>query len=404
MIEQPATIAPIAEKRNIEDVIKPYKLLFHFEEEFRGTLDTAEISRVVNELRDWTITDLTLEDPDFNADKLDTFMRNRDRFTLLFHGEIPFSIYDTILGIEDLNIPEDTFDRIIVDWRTAGSSMDIHFISKMNNLRYSAKIEGFDAQHFNSSLIQKGRGYGEYAEINYEEAPFIAVPVDPLEFVSTTYYQNEVSPSQFREALFSDPNAVRNSQTGYNREEFKDDHALMTIDTAKKTLTFVNPGAKSEEIVIPSELFLNTFDFINEHGGWTDEFRLMYVNPRSRYVKFQLFAHGLPVFSENTSTNIEQVWGEDQIYQYMRPYYILDLIHPETETKLLSSGVEVAEMLIESDTIDFSLIEEIAPGYFMNQGDIHNLFILEPSWFFMVNDTWIRFSPEKFGGEKVGLE
>ena len=34
---------------------------------------------------------------------------------------------------------------------------------------------------------------------------------------------------------------------------------------------------ESKEIPIPSELLLNTFDFVNEHGGWTDEFQIIRI-------------------------------------------------------------------------------------------------------------------------------
>ncbi len=403
-IEQQTTVASISSKRDIADIVKPYKLLFHFEDGYQGTAESEEIDRVVNELKNWRITDLSLEEYDFNAEKLDEFMRKRNRFTLFFHGEVPFSVYDTVLGIEDLNIPEDTFDRIMIDWHSPDTTMNIHFISKMNNLRYSAKVNVYDRQQFNHSLLQKGKSYDAYTEVNDANMPFIAVPSEPLELVRHTFYQNEVSPTLFREALFNDPNAVRISQDGMNQEEYKDDHALMNVDKAKKTLTFVRPGARSKEIAIPSELFLNTFDFVNEHGGWTDDYRLMYMNPRSRYVKFQLFVQGLPVFSDNTSTKIEQVWGEEQVYQYMRPYYTLDLLHPESETTVLYPGTVVAEILNESDKVDFDTVEEIALGYSMEQGNVHNLFTLEPSWYFMINDSWIRFSPKQFGGEKRGLE
>ena len=53
-----------------------------------------------------------------------------------------------------------------------------------------------------------------------------------------------MSPSRFRDALFSDPNAVRRSQVGTNLEEFQDDNALMTINTDKKNLDYVTRGQK----------------------------------------------------------------------------------------------------------------------------------------------------------------
>ena len=61
-----------------------------------------------------------------------------------------------------------------------------------------------------------------------------------------------------------------------------------------------------------------------------------------------------------------QKWGKNQIYSYIRPYYRLDSpLLKGTEVELLPPGIEIAEKLRKSDTMDFDAIEEITPGYFM---------------------------------------
>ena len=62
------------------------------------------------------------------------------------------------------------------------------------------------------------------------------------------------------------------------------------------------------------------------------------------------------------------------------------------------------KVLMKSDEIDGSQVDEIIPGYFMKYDTNPNLFMLEPSWFYRVKGNWIRFSPEKLGGEMIGLE
>ena len=63
-------------------------------------------------------------------------------------------------------------------------------------------------------------------------------------------------------------------------KNLRDNHAMMNVDTEKKTLNMFHPTAESRELAIPSELLLNTINFVNEHGGWTDEFRYTYMDPR----------------------------------------------------------------------------------------------------------------------------
>lgn len=405
-IEQPPTVdIAIANKMDLEDVIKPYRLLFNFEEYLRGTTDPGEIEYVISELKNWTISGLVLKDPNFEADKLDSLMKRKNSFTLYYHTEIPLPVYANIFNIEDINT-EDSFDRMIIEWNSTNTALDIHFISRANNLRYSAKAHVKDSRNFYLSVLPTVRSYSNYEKVSTSEAVSIVVPVDGIELVRNTYTQEEFTPSKFRNALFSDPNAVlRRSQVATNSEEFQDDHARMTVNTLKKNLNYVHPVVESNELALPSELLLNTFDFINEHGGWTDDYRLTRMNPLSRSVEFQLHVHGLPVYSNATSTKIEQVWGEDRIFRYIRPYYTLGLPLPsEKETILLPSGVEVIETITKSEEIDGSTVEEIIPGYYMKHDTDRGLFMLEPSWFYKIKDNWIRYSPEQLGGDPIGLE
>ena len=55
---------------------------------------------------------------------------------------------------------------------------------------------------------------------------------------------------------------------------------LMNVFTDKKKLEFVYPANKDNELAIPSELLEKTIYYVNEHGGWTDEFRYTYMDPR----------------------------------------------------------------------------------------------------------------------------
>ena len=403
--KQPTVDISISEKRDIADVIKPYKILFNFEDGLKGTANSVEIDEIVSELKNWTISDLKLVDRSFDVDKFAMFIREKNKFSLYFPAEVPLSVYSNVLNIEELKIPEMTFDRIVVEWNTSNTTMDIYFISRENKLLYSAKANVLEVQEYQQTILTRGETYSEYAEVSPGNTPFVAVPVDRIELDRNTYSQGEISPSRFRDALFRDPNAVKRTQVEANLNEFKDDRAIMTINTLTKDLDYVHPTAKSNELAIPSELLFNTFDFINEHAGWTDDYRYSHMDPLSRYVEFQLYVHGLPVFSDTTSTKMEQTWGEDRIFRYMRPYYTLDSSLPsETELKILPSGLEVAEMLIDSKEIDIRIVEEIIPGYYMKHDREHNLFMLEPSWYYLINDNWIRFSPEQFGGEMLGLE
>lgn len=402
------SIAEGLEKKDFDSIIKPYKLLLNFKEGLKGTVDAEEIAPIIDVLKNWSISNPRLEDNKFNEEKLATLMRQENQFVLFFQGEVPLPVYDSILNIENTNITEISFDRIVVEWDEDSTVVALNFISKKNNSRYKSKVKVADIENFHRKVFDKGQTFDDYVDVMPEEITFIAVPANPIELTRNTYFQNEkdeISPTRFRSALFSDPNAVRRSQVGVNREDYQDNHALMKVDTEKKQLQYVHPVAESRELAIPSELLEDTIDFVNEHGGWTDDYRYSDMNFKTRYVKFQLYVRGLPVLEGTTLTEIEQVWGDEKVYQYKRPYYSLDESLPsETDTVTLPSGVEVAERLLASEDIDFSTVEEIIPAYYMEHNAELNIFMLEPYWYYLRKGNWIRFSPDKLGGEKIGLE
>lgn len=402
------SIAEEPEKKDLGAIIKPYKLLFNFEEGLKGTVDTKEMDAIIDEIKKWSITNPLLEDADFDEKKVAAFMRRKNQFIFYFQDDVPLPVYDSILNIKNANIPEIAFDRMVIEWNPTSTKISLHFISQKTGLHYKSKAHVTDIASFQRLVLNRGLDYEDYVDVTHDETQFIAVPVNPIELIRNTYFQNEkeeISPTRFRSALFSDPNAVRRSSVGVNREDYQDNHALMSVDTEKKQLQYVHPTAESREIAIPSELLEDTIDFVNEHGGWTDEYRFSAINIKNRYVKFQLYVRGLPVLGGTTMTEIEQVWGEDSIYQYKRPYYTLDESLPsETETVSLPSGVEVAELLMQSEELDFSTVEEIIPAYYLKQDTDLNVLMLEPYWYYLKQGKWIRFSPEQLGGEKIGLE
>lgn len=399
------SITESAEKKDIGAVIKPYRVHFNFAEGMTGTTDSEQIAYMVNQLKKWRISNPVLKDKSFDKEALNHFIRQDNRVVFYYPDDVPLAVYESVLNIENPNISETSFDLIIAEWNYSTALIDFHFISREHELRYMSTAKMYEPQTFSRELINVGRSYDEYVEANPDGENFIVVPANTVDLIKNTYFPNEINPTRFRGALFSDPNAVRRSPSGNNREDFQDNHALMTVDTEKKELLFVHPVVESREIAIPSELLEDTIDFINEHGGWTDEYRFSSMNFKTRYVSFKLYVRGVPVLSGNTSTEIEEVWGDEAVYQYRRPYYTLgDTLPSEMEMVKLPSGIEVAEALMASEEVNFSTVEEMLPAYYMRQDTDLNLFVLEPCWYYLKNGKWNRFSAEQLGGEIIGLE
>ncbi|MBO1914277.1 hypothetical protein J4G37_56845, partial [Microvirga sp. 3-52] len=108
------------------------------------------------------------------------------------------------------------FDRVIIEWNSLNTRLDMHLVSSLHKWRYSAQVHVPDMQKFNQTILLRGKNFSPYTQVKTNEESLLMIPVNSLEIIRNTYYQDAISPSRFRDALFNDPNAVRRSQVGQN--------------------------------------------------------------------------------------------------------------------------------------------------------------------------------------------
>ena len=396
----------IAESKRIDDVIKPYKMIASRENNMTGSMETFDLERVVNVMKGWQISDLTLEDTELTNEELNELVGANNRYTLFFPDDVPFPVYDNILPFSITDIPEDGFDRLIVNWnRSDNEQLKVYFASSKTKTLYSAVAKNVDWKLFDQKVVSSTLGFSKFTDIQRKGNLSLYVSAQDVESIRYTYYLKEIEPKRFQDALFSDPSLVRQSPVGTSNEEYSDGTSLMNVNSLERTLSFVNPSAETLVPASPSKLVFDSLNYINEHGGWTDEFRFAKINPANQQIDYQLYLLGYPVFSTETSTKITAFWGDPGIYNYLRPYYTLDLSLPfDTVISTLPSGEKASRVMQLVKDIDFNNVDELTPGYYLTRDDEKRLLILEPSWFYLSNNQWTRLSPEDLGGGKRGLE
>lgn len=398
--QQTTTDVSIAEKRKVEEVIVPYKVVYRTEDDqLRGENAPERIDELLEEVNRWSVRGLTMETERFTKERMKKVLAQPHSYLLYFHGEVPFLAYENVFPLKDESIPEGSFDRLVFEWEESLNQYNVYFINRKHEYFYKANVDIENQLAATAFFKSWGERLKPYEEVGPSDLAFIAVPAERVEVNQNTYYQEEIDPKRFRDALFKDPNVVRRTSVDGTKEEYGDDRAMMTVDTSMKMLNYVYPAAESTELAIPSELLFNTIDFINEHGGWTDEFLYVHMNPITRYVRFQLFVEGLPVYSDHVgATEIVQNYGENDVFRYIRPYYSFDsTLLVGSDPVELVSGVEVIESMRQAEMFDETKVEELTVGYVMVQDEERRLFILKPAWFYLMNGTWSRWIEE--GGE-----
>lgn len=402
----PAVDISIAERKRIDDVVKPYKMIFSFDKRLTGTTSSFEIERVLGVMKEWEIREFTLVKNNLSPVELNEFSRDENRYTLFYPTDIPFAVFDNILPFSNTNIPETGFDRMIVDWNyTQDEDLTIYFASSSTKQLYTAKANKVGNQQFENKILKSAIEFFDYAEIQRNEQLSLFVSAEEVETIRYTYILEKIPPNRFRDALFDNPNKVRRSSIGSYNDEYSDDTALMNVDLLDHTLRYSYPAAETAVPGIPSELVFDSLEFVNEHEGWTDDFRFVGLNAINQKVDYQLFLIDYPVFSDMSSTMITTYWGNNHVFRYLRPYYTLDLSLPsETEVSILPSGEQAVELLHHVKNLNISSVKELNVGYYLTSDDEKSLLNLEPSWFYLSEGVWNRLSPDTLGGGEFGLE
>jgi regulatory protein YycH of two-component signal transduction system YycFG len=115
---------------------------------------------------------------------------------------------------------------------------------------------------------------------------------------------------------------------------------------------------------------------------------------------------GYPVYNDRGLSEINEIWGRDDINMYVRPNIALELpITTEMHNVTRPSGHAILEFLQTKKNFKLELLEELTLGYSLERDAEENqLILLEPTWFYRYDKTWGKITMEELGGSQHGLE
>ena len=405
--EQPAKQVMLSEvKTELDKVSKPYRMLFMTGESLRGTTSTGEIDYIIQYLEKLKVTDFSPIPTPLTKDKINEMVRTPDRMTMFFRTETPVQIFEEVVSPDDRDYHGATFNRLIIDWGELDQTDQIRllFINTNSATGYRADIEVRDADSFMEAFVEQPKSYIEYVEAERPENLSLYVMKEPVEATKHAYVIDETPLKLLKDILFENPSIVQKSGEG-SQEEYSDIMSSLTLDKDTKVMNYVHPAAESSMSISPYGLLKDTFDFLNEHGGFTADYRLTSINVQNRVTEFQLYMKGYPVFSPNVLTRIMTTWGEEKIFRYRRPYYLLGTeFQSEKAVMKLPSGTQVLDYINSQEELEIDEIEDILVGYYLLQNENSLLVTLEPSWFLLTENSWSRLTSERLGGDEYGLE
>ncbi|MDN3499438.1 two-component system activity regulator YycH [Microbacterium sp. APC 3898] len=397
---------PIAEIKNTEEVVRPVKVLFHSEETVTGTDEQSSIEAILDAVQLWEIRDIRLVQEEATPDAVESYMHSSERAVIYYPGPIPFPVFDSITNIADVAIPESSFNRIVIEWEApANDQPALYFINTVSGRIYKATVPPAAFKQFEEEFVTKAAEYETYITDEAIGSLPIYVQEGEVEKSRVNYLLDEISTARFAESLLDSPGLALSAD--FMTQEYTDDSgALMRENSNNKSISYVQPKAETSDPAIPSDLLFDSLGYVNEHGGWTDQYFYEGMNSLKQQIKYQLYIEDLPVFSTSIATGLEITWGvdagEEQVYSYLRPTYQLES-EAEKRMMVLASGKDALNAVKQLDT-DLSAITDIKPGYKLTESEENKLITFEPAWYFETNGAWAELTSELTGGRKLGLE
>lgn len=408
--ESIVTEVEMGEERKISDLLKPSRLISHQERSHYGTIAKQDLDWVMKEMREWTFMEPENISNSLNEAEFLKLLSSDSHVELFFSSPIPFNTFKTMVSFNDKTVPNAVFNRIVITEAEEKNKVFVYFVSVQERLVFKSEVQTNSLREFKQRYVENHDRLESYISYQVPNGARLYVRKEPPVLNIQRYLPEQIDADTFKRALFNDPSYVQRSSSGEGEGYITDGTSFMRINGSAGTVRYVNPSVIPEPMPL-DQLIEKSIDFVNEHHGWVDSYRLFQTKPGSTAISYRLFLGDFPVFSSPgmaSMTELSQTWGRERIYQYDRSSFIVELDKPVpagTETVELKSGQEALNEVLKLEEMDPKLLTDMRIGYEMTvkQEALKVVGTFEPFWYYQYGDAWQKLVTDE-GGRVDGLE
>ncbi|GEN89613.1 YycH family regulatory protein [Oceanobacillus sojae] len=381
------------EQKQENDVIKPNDVVFKINGEFYSYVDPEDSAELFEDIQTWEITDLQNTDAEEKTADAEV--------EIIFPTGVPLSLFENILNIDRTLSNNMNFyvDRFYIQLQEEDQLLKVYFVS----LDGDEAVEGtiHSTTNYEQLLSMFSNLTDKKFEENYlltETARNIYIPVEEKSMESFKYTFDRTNSADVRNIMFTRPNLVSESKSAPESIMYRTDDRQLNI--TGHGMKFINVAEWNKEPVDKS-VFQQSLENINEHAGFTDDYRLdSYTNDS---VTYRLYRFQYPVINNSYMdlSTIYQRWQSDQLSEYTRSLITLDTV-ANTSSKKLRDSDEIISSIQQSKNI--ADIQDVQIGYRLTvEKDVNgeDYVLLEPDWYQRVNDSWSAVPEKNTGTQNV---
>mgnify|MGYP001170029179 CR=1 FL=1 len=372
-------------------VIQPSQIIFHQQEQIYGYKDPRELQSLYHHMQEWILEHYQLSTNSVLPDR-------EPKIEVIFPIPLPVTLIKSLFTINGQDsLPNWSFQRMWITLNESYSTLNVHFQSIDGREQISYEVNNATAYTELVSLMENQQALVEYIAFETKEGA-IYVPAKEVEMRSRSLALETISPTLFIDALFANPSLV---SPNVSEAYYTDGQRGLDILNNRLYMEFINPIHSNRRDRDAVDLIDKSLLKINEHKGWTDDFKLDVIDLDQNAIRYQLYYDGYPVYSASGLTVMEQQWRNQELYKYSRPLFNLNnVLGSDVETLL--SGQTILRYILEESHYNPAHIMDIRVGYKMEYiEDASYSVMMTPTWLIKYNGVWseIMMTHYEEGGE-----
>ena len=364
------------------EIVEPNEIIFRNGEKIMSFIDPVDRKAFYEDLTSFVLSDYNITESTGRPNEDELFIE------LVFPNAVPAGLITSLFTFHDeVNPPNWSFERVFITFDKEHHSLELRILSLDERNQITATIEKSDTYEKLMAYMEDHSDLEEYIIFASTNAP-IYLPKGKVDLTKQTLVASNIESDLFINALFSNPSLV---QPNVREAYFTDGQRGMRILQDGHRLEFINPLQSTYEPLDPFDLLEKSINNINEHKGWTNDFRLEDIDKLDNHITYRLYYDGYPVFDHSSLTTIDQEWREQELYHYSRPLLkVGNLLNAEEVN--LPSGQEVSNILKNDGSKSIDEVKDIQIGYTLTYLDDAHGLTLQPNWYILYQDKWMEFN------------
>ena len=384
--------------KDANQVMTPLQMVHVHRNKIEGAPATLDVNELANLFEKHHISKVE----EFQNDNVLSLNTLSDNLVVLdYPTDIPLAMYLN----EVMNVPAKVpsnfkFNRIILDLGSR-HKVDAYAVNpeRQRAIKMSTNVSVDTVEQHLSHISSSLEPYTDILtdQTTANKATYLYAPKEPKNLRTYRTIFSNINVEDLNSILFDNTPIVRTTKSG--NTTYNNNTGMVNYDANKETYSYTNlsedeHSTRDMNIGIP-----RTFDFINKHGGFTDDFRLFKADSDKGEMVYQMFVNGRPIFDSTIRNQIKVIWGERGIFEYSRGLLKTNVTVDNGEKpKALPEAEEVRSDLASNGRVDFSKVQLMTVGYHMvtNNASSDGLEIQRnsqfvPTWYIKYNNAWYEF-------------